>query len=126
MNAAPVTISGPFSFGGLVRNLFTVGSFATLVKLAGALKVAVTARYFGAGSELDAYLIAFLLPSFFADVFAGSISSALVPALLRVPPEGSPDTARRLCQSVLAAAVALLGAIALLVAVGSYLVPAAS
>jgi len=108
----------PFFLGGLAGNLFTAGSFATLVKLIGAVKVAVTARYFGAGGELDAYLIAFLLPSFFADVLAGSIRSALVPALLH-----RPEAARNLCQSVLTAGTALLGGVAILLAAGAYLIP---
>ena len=78
-----------FSRAGLIGDLFTVGSLAILVKLIGAVKVAVTARFFGVNSELDAYLIAFLLPSFFADVFSGSISSALVPTFLRTQSEVS-------------------------------------
>ena len=33
-----------------------------------------TARYFGTGDALDAFLIAFLLPSFVSDVVAGSFT----------------------------------------------------
>jgi len=90
---------GPLSSTGLVGNLFTVGSFATLVKLIGAVKVAVTARLFGANSELDAYLIAFLLPSFFAEVFSGSVRSALVPTLVRAQSNHDLEEARALCRT---------------------------
>ena len=82
-----------------------------LGKLAAAVKVAVTARLFGAGSDLDAYLIAFPLASFLAEVFAGSIRSALVPTLVRTEPE----KARMLSQDVLSAAAALLCALAILI-----------
>lgn len=116
---AKSAIATPFSLRGLVRNLFTVGTFATLAKLMGGVKVAVTARYFGAGGELDAYLIAFLLPSFIADVFAGSISSALVPALARM--QG--DDARNLCRSVLSAGTGLLAALAVVLGAASFVVP---
>ncbi|MEO8127900.1 MAG: lipid II flippase MurJ [Bryobacteraceae bacterium] len=113
----------PFFLSGLAGNLFTAGSFGALVKVIGAVKVAVTARYFGAGSELDAYLIAFLLPSFFADVLAGSIRSALVPALVRTQKAGDPEAARSLSQSVATAGTALLGAVAILLAAGAYFIP---
>ena len=102
---------------GLVGNLLTVGSFATLVKLIGAVKVAVTARFFGTSSELDAYLIAFLLPAFFVDVFSGSISSALVPTLLRTEAENGPEAGRTLCQNVFSAASALLCVLAVVLVV---------
>jgi putative peptidoglycan lipid II flippase len=110
-----------FYRAGLIGDLFTVGSLATLVKLIGAVKVAVTARFFGAGGDLDAYLIAFLLPSFFADVFSGSISSALVPTFLRIQSEEGRESAQSLYRKVLTATTALLAAIAILLGVGSYL-----
>ena len=80
-------------------------------KRVAAVKVAVTARLFGAGSDLDAYLIAFPLASFLAQVFAGSIRSALVPTLVRT----EPGQARKLSQDVLSAAAALLCALAILI-----------
>lgn len=65
------------------QNAAVVGALTTLVKIAAAVKVAVTARYFGAGDELDAYLIAFLLPMFFVDTVAGTFTPSLVPGLIR-------------------------------------------
>lgn len=70
------------------RRVFTnaalVGVLATTAKLAGAAKVVVTARYFGAGDQLDAFVIAFLLPAFFTDIVAGSFSASFIPAYIRV------------------------------------------
>ena len=69
-------------------DLFRVGTLATAVKILGAAKVAFTASVFGASGQLDAYLIAFLIPSLFVDVLSGSMSAALVPALLRIRASG--------------------------------------
>lgn len=65
------------------QNAAVVGALTALVKIAAAVKVAVTARYFGAGDELDAYLVAFLLPIFFVDTIAGTFTPSLVPGLIR-------------------------------------------
>lgn len=58
-------------------------------KVAAAVKVAVTARYFGAGDELDAFLIAFLLPGFFVDTIAGTFTPSLVPELMKARATGT-------------------------------------
>ena len=58
-----------------------VGVLATAAKLAGAAKVMVTARYFGAGDQLDAFVIAFLLPAFFTDIVAGSFCASFIPGV---------------------------------------------
>jgi peptidoglycan biosynthesis protein MviN/MurJ (putative lipid II flippase) len=42
-------------------------------------KAAVIAHVFGSGNGLDSYILAFLIPSFLADVFCGSIVPAAVP-----------------------------------------------
>jgi putative peptidoglycan lipid II flippase len=92
-----------------------VGALTTAAKLAGAAKVMATARYFGTGDALDAFLIAFLLPSFVSDVVAGSFTPTLVPVLVRAQTtEGAPAAQRiaRLalgfsCGLMLAAALAL-------------------
>jgi putative peptidoglycan lipid II flippase len=62
----------------------TVGALTLLVKLAGAVKVMVMANHFGTGDEMDAFLIAFLLPSFVAEVLAASFSAALIPTFVEI------------------------------------------
>ncbi len=52
------------------------------MKVASAAKVIVSGQFFGAGDALDAYLIAFLIPSFLGDVFAGALNPALIPAYM--------------------------------------------
>lgn len=59
-----------------------IASLTLLVKLAGAAKSVIAARFFGTGNALDCYLAAFLIPSFFSDVLAGAINPTLVPKLI--------------------------------------------
>ncbi len=63
--------------------LVSVFSATSLVKLVGGAKVVLIAHYYGVGDELDAFLIAFLLPSFLADLLAAAAGSAVVPAYVR-------------------------------------------
>ena len=94
--------------------MVTVGAATGLVKVAGAAKVVFTARAFGMSSGLDAYLIAFLLPSFVGDTMAGSLISALLPTFVEVRVRDGEELAVRLYRSVLAASALLLTAAALL------------
>jgi len=48
----------------------------------GAAKALALARVFGSSAALDSYLLAFLAPSFLADVFCGPLVPVLVPALV--------------------------------------------
>ena len=68
----------------IITDAIRIASLTVLAKVIGAAKTVVIARYFGAGDELDAYLLAFLLPSFLADVLAGAIPAALLPILVEV------------------------------------------
>jgi putative peptidoglycan lipid II flippase len=56
-----------------------VAAWTLLVHLATALKDVIVAYQFGTTDVLDAFLIAFLLPSFLVSVIAGSLPSAFVP-----------------------------------------------
>ena len=70
----------------------TVGALSSIVKIAGAAKIVITARYFGTGDGMDAFLVAFLLPAFVADVIAGSLTPSMVPLLISA--EGRGDVVR--------------------------------
>ncbi len=50
----------------------------------GAGKALALARVFGSSAALDSYLLAFLAPSFLADVFCGSLVPVLVPRLIEL------------------------------------------
>ena len=81
--------------------LIAVGGATVFVKLAGAVKLILTARYFGAGDQLDAYLVAFLIPSFLSDVAAEAAGVALIPTFIAVREQRGAHAAERLLRSVL-------------------------
>jgi putative peptidoglycan lipid II flippase len=68
----------------MLFDTLTVSAFTTLAKFMGAAKAVVLARVFGSGAALDSYLLAFLLPSFLADVFCGSLVPVLIPKLIEL------------------------------------------
>jgi putative peptidoglycan lipid II flippase len=96
----------------LQRRIFasaaTIGILSFAAKLAGAAKLVVVARFFGASDELDAFLIAFLLPAFVADVVAGSFTPSLVPLLVRVREAEGIEAARRLTGKALSLAIGFM------------------
>ncbi len=104
----------------------TVGALTSAAKLAGAVKVMVTARFFGTSDALDAFLIAFLLPSFLADVVAGSFTPSLVPLLVCAQAADGVGGANRLVRGALALALtAMLAAAVGLGLTGRWLLPLA-
>jgi putative peptidoglycan lipid II flippase len=110
------------------RRVFTnaalVGLLSTAAKLAGAGKVMVTARYFGAGDQLDAFVIAFLLPAFFADIVAGSFGASFVPAFIRVRSNQGEAAARMFARTGLALVLgSMLTVTVLLAAGGRWILP---
>jgi len=108
----------------MLADTVTVGGWTAAVKVAGAVKVILAARLFGAGDAMDAYLIAFLAPSFFIDILGGSLDSALIPSLIEVRQKQGRHAAAALYESVLASAGAILLVAALATAVFSgWLIP---
>jgi putative peptidoglycan lipid II flippase len=96
-----------------------LGVATVVVKLTALAKDWQVARRFGAGDELDAFLIAFLIPSYGVAVLGHSFAAAFVPAYLQVHQRESPVAARRLVGSVLSAGMLLLVAVCLLLALGA-------
>jgi putative peptidoglycan lipid II flippase len=88
----------------MLADTATVGGWTAAVKVAGAVKVILAARLFGAGDAMDAFLIAFLLPAFFMDLLAGPLDSALIPALIELRQKQGKAAAEALYSNVLAAA----------------------
>jgi putative peptidoglycan lipid II flippase len=108
----------------IFRALLTVGSFTALAKIGGGAKVIVTARYFGTSDALDAFLIAFVLPSFVADTAAGSLIPSLMPTYIEVRQKQGRETALRLYRGVLAGSAILLALLAVLLGLcASFLLP---
>lgn len=103
-----------------------VGILTSAAKLAGGVKVMAMARFFGTSNALDAFLIAFLLPSFFSDVVAGSFTPSLIPILVRAQSAGGPGAAHRLARLALGfAAGTMFAAAAGLAITGRWILPLA-
>jgi putative peptidoglycan lipid II flippase len=118
----PEALPRRFTSWRMLADTVTVGGWTSLVKLGGAIKLILAARLFGAGDAMDAYLIAFLLPSFFIDMFAGPLDSALIPTLIEVREKRGKEAAEKLYRSTLAAAGAGLLLAAAIVAAASTLI----
>jgi putative peptidoglycan lipid II flippase len=104
--------------------MVTVGAFSLAVKLAATLKEVVVAHRFGVSDNLDAFLIAYVLPSFAINVIAGSFNSALIPTFIQVREREGEMAAQRLFSTVLVWSAALLTALSALLALAApYLLP---
>lgn len=104
--------------------MVTVGGVTLLVRMAAMGKDVVSAAYFGTSDAMDAFFIAFVLPTFAINVIAGSLEAAVVPVYVRVREREGPDAAKRLLSSVLVtgtALLALMGVVLLLA--GPYVLP---
>ncbi len=62
----------------------SIALFPLLGKLFAILKELVTAYQFGTGDNLDAFIIAFLLPAFVINILSGSLRASLIPVLVRI------------------------------------------
>jgi putative peptidoglycan lipid II flippase len=96
--------------------MITVGGLSLLVKVFGAAKEMVVAYRFGTADALDAFFIAFLLPSFAINVIAGSFNAALVPTFIQVRENKGMEEAQRLLSNILGLGLALLVAISIVFA----------
>lgn len=96
-----------------------LAGITVLVKLVALGKDWLVARQFGAGDDLDAFLVAFLLPSYAVVVLAHSFPSAFLPTYVRVWEQEGAAAAARLANSALAMGCAALVAVALVLLVAS-------
>jgi len=93
-----------------------VGTLSLLGLIAGLAKEIVVAHRFGRGDEVDAFLIAFMLPAFAINLVAGSLNSSMVPAVVRVTTRDGLHHGIRLFSSALSCTLVLLLAVSALLA----------
>lgn len=90
--------------GSINRKIFgaavTVALFTVLVKLVATGKELLVAQRFGTADELDAFLIALLVPSFIINVIAGSFKAALIPTYIQVREQEGKQAAQRLFSGI--------------------------
>ncbi|CAN5657294.1 murein biosynthesis integral membrane protein MurJ [soil metagenome] len=106
----------------MISAMAVVGALTLLVKIAATAKDVAVANSFGTTDLMDAFLIAFLLPSFVITVFAGAVPPALIPVYVRVLEREGPGSARQLLSSTLLfGAMILIGVSVLLAGASSQL-----
>ena len=108
------------SVGSVNRRIFSatviIGALTLGVKFASMLKEMLVAAWFGTGGALDAFVIAFTVPSYIINVVAGSFNAALIPVHVDVCENEGPAAAQRLFSGVAALNLALLLAVTLCLA----------
>jgi putative peptidoglycan lipid II flippase len=93
-----------------------VGVLSLVGRAASVAKDLAVAYRFGTGDDLDAFLIALVLPTFAINVVASSLNSAFVPILIEVRERQGAESANRLFRSVLALNVVVLTAVSVVLA----------
>lgn len=116
--------------GSVNRKIFlaalTVGGGTAVVKGAAMVKELAVAYYFGTADVLDAFLIAFMVPSFAVNVTAGAVEASFMPTYVEVLEREGKVEARQLLGSVIVGvAVVLACACVLLGIAGPFLIPLA-
>jgi putative peptidoglycan lipid II flippase len=87
-----------------------IASLTFGTKLVSTGKELVVAASFGTGEAIDAFFIAFIVPSLAITVISGSFNAAFIPTYIQVREREGKDAAQRLLSNVLAWSTALLSA----------------
>jgi len=116
------------STGSANRQIFgavVIVAFLTFgVKLLSLFKEIAVSAAFGTGSEVDAFLIAFLLPSFMISIVVQPLNSAFIPVYLERRTQKDHQAAQRLLSETVTLSAGLLLLLTLTLSlVGSYLLP---
>lgn len=85
-----------------------VAIFTSVAKGAFFGKELVIAWKFGASDMLDAFLIAYIVPSFIINLIAGSINAALIPTYIQVRENEGPENAQKLYESATTTSILFL------------------
>lgn len=102
--------------GRILTATFTVAGLVCIVKACTLIKEMVIARRFGAGDALDAFYVAFLLPSFLANVVGDSFNAAFIPTYIEVRQRQGKQAGQCLLSSVAVINIAVLATVSLLLA----------
>jgi putative peptidoglycan lipid II flippase len=111
---------GRTKFESINRKIFRaaliVGSFTVVARIGSTVKELVIAKSFGRSDALDAYLIAFLLPSFVVSLVMGALAAALIPAFVETRQNQGAEAAQKLFSSMMLLSIVTLMIIAALLA----------
>ena len=98
----------------IFRAAVTVGLLTLFTKVAVALKELLVARSFGRSDALDAFLIAYLLPSFVVGLAMGALASAFTPVFVEIREKHGRYAAQELFNNAMFLSVAVLTVLAIL------------
>jgi putative peptidoglycan lipid II flippase len=95
-----------------------VAFFTFAAKIASAAKEVVVAKQFGTADQVDAFLIAWLMPSFILSVVGGSLNYAFMPIYVEYRQRRGAPAGQALLSSTLAMTLVCLAPLVVLLAVG--------
>src|SRR6185312_13308527 len=107
-NPGPITEVSPLDHRRILVSAAILGGGTVLAKLIAFGKDLLVASAFGTGDELDAFLVAFLIPSFGVTVLASSFAPAFLPTYIRVLQKQGGEAAERLSGQAMVATCGLL------------------
>ncbi len=81
---------------GVLASFFTISLLTLLVKVVAFSKDLVAAHHFGTSDDMDAFLIAYLIPAMIPMLFAQGVPTALIPAYTETGRQGGQVRADRL------------------------------
>jgi putative peptidoglycan lipid II flippase len=101
--------------GGLARYAGVTGIATLTSRLLGLARDQVLAAFFGAGNEMDAFVVAFRIPNLVRDLFAeGAMSAAFVPTFTHELTLNGKEAAWRLANNVINALLLATGTLVVL------------
>ncbi len=100
----------------ILRATGVLTGFSGVVLAATVARELVTAKYFGRGDAVDAYVIAYLLPSFVVNIVAYSFNLALIPVFVEVRQREGRASAQRLFSGAMVWSLGMLVGVVVLLA----------
>ncbi len=99
----------------IARSAKSVSAAVFLSRLLGLVREQVLAGLFGAGTAMDAFVVAFRIPNLLRDLFAeGALSSAFVTVFAEYQEKKNPEETHRLVNNVFTAITIILGIVCIL------------
>ncbi len=104
----------------LLKTAAAISGLTLLSRITGLVRETLTAAYFGAGSQTDAFFVAFRLPNLLRRLFAeGAFSQAFVPVLGKIKAEQGEAQALQLARRCAVLMTAILALICLAAIIGA-------
>jgi putative peptidoglycan lipid II flippase len=94
--------------GKILSATIVIASLSFSTKLVTIVKEIIVAASFGTGDAIDAFLIAFLIPSFAIAVIGGSFNAAFIPTYIQVREKEGSIKAQKLFSNVMVWSIGLL------------------